>query len=123
MSAPSLRPRRQAPRPTSFAAISKEVDPENDNLILHRRERLIPWSKSPFFDKLTVEYRKLKEERRQSSYHGGASTPVPETYAGMLTADETKDVDKSNDEERGERPPAWLDLFYDLAWASTFSTL
>jgi hypothetical protein len=33
-----------------------------------------------------------------------------ETYAGMLTADETKDVDKSNDEERGERPPAWLDL-------------
>ncbi|CAE6481166.1 unnamed protein product [Rhizoctonia solani] len=123
MSVPLLRPRRQASRPTSFAAISKEIDPENDDLILHRRERLIPLSKSPFFDKLTVEYRKLKEERRQSSYHGGPGTPVPETYAGMLTADEIKDVDKSNDEERGERPPAWLDLFYDLAWASTFSNL
>ncbi|CAE6459156.1 unnamed protein product [Rhizoctonia solani] len=127
MSAHALRARRQNSRPTSFAAISKEVDPENDDLILHRRERLIPWSKSPFFDKLTVEYRKLREERRQSSYHGGTSTPVPgrhsEAYAGMLTADEIKDVDKSNDEERGERPPAWLDLFYDLAWASTFSTL
>ncbi|KAH7333927.1 hypothetical protein B0J17DRAFT_118509 [Rhizoctonia solani] len=123
MSTPLLRPRRKASRPTSFAAISKEIDPENDDLILHRRERLIPLSKSPFFDKLTVEYRKLKEERRQSSYHGGPSTPVPETYAGMLTADEIKDVDKSNDEERGERPPAWLDLFYDLAWASTFSNL
>ncbi|CAE6444567.1 unnamed protein product [Rhizoctonia solani] len=127
MTTPSLRARRQKSRPTSFAAISKEVDPENDALILHRRERLIPWSKSPFFDKLTVEYRKLREQRRQSSYHGGASTPAPErhaeTYAGMLTADETKDVDKSNDEERGERPPAWLDLFYDLAWASTFSNL
>ncbi|EUC64527.1 low temperature requirement protein LtrA [Rhizoctonia solani AG-3 Rhs1AP] len=123
MSAPSLRPRRQTSRPISFAAISKEVDPENDDLILHRRERLIPWSKSPFYDKLTVEYRKLKEERRQSTHHGGASTPVPEAYATMLTLDEIKAVDKSNDEERGERPPAWLDLFYDLAWASTFSTL
>ncbi|KAJ1303927.1 hypothetical protein OPQ81_008338 [Rhizoctonia solani] len=125
MSAPSLRSRRQASRPTSFAAIAKEVDPENEDLILHRRERLIPWSKSPFFDKLTVEYRKLKEERRQSSYYGDASAPIPhvEAYAGMLTADEIKDVDKSNDEERGERPPAWLDLFYDLAWASTFSNL
>ncbi|CAE7231367.1 unnamed protein product [Rhizoctonia solani] len=123
MSVPSLRPRRQASQPSSFAAIKKEVDPENDDLILHRRERLIPWSKSPFFDKLTVQYRKLKEERRQSTHHGGTSTPMPETYAGMLTADEIKDVDKSNDEERGERPPAWLDLFYDLAWASTFSTL
>ncbi|GAB1522060.1 hypothetical protein RhiTH_005166 [Rhizoctonia solani] len=114
MSVPLLRARRQSSRPASFAAISKEVDPENEDLILHRRERLIPWSKSPFFDKLTVEYRKLREERRQSSYHGDASTPVPgrhaETYAGMLTADEIKDVDKSNDEERGERPPAWLDL-------------
>ncbi|KAF8674595.1 Bacterial low temperature requirement A protein (LtrA) [Rhizoctonia solani] len=127
MSVPLLRARRQSSRPASFAAISKEVDPENEDLILHRRERLIPWSKSPFFDKLTVEYRKLREERRQSSYHGDASTPVPgrhaETYAGMLTADEIKDVDKSNDEERGERPPAWLDLFYDLAWASTFANL
>ncbi|CUA74339.1 Serine/threonine-protein kinase TEL1 [Rhizoctonia solani] len=122
MSTPSLRPRRQASRPTSFAAIKKEIDPENDDLILHRRERLIPWSKSPFYDKLTVQYRQLKEERRQSTYPG-ISTPVPETYAGMLTADEIKDVDKSNDEERGERPPAWLDLFYDLAWASTFSNL
>jgi hypothetical protein len=37
------------------------------------------------------------------------------TYAGMLTADEIKDVDKSNDEERGERPPAWLDLVRTLA--------
>jgi hypothetical protein len=36
------------------------------------------------------------------------------TYAGMLTADEIKDVDKSNDEERGERPPAWLDLVCTL---------
>ncbi|ELU41263.1 hypothetical protein AG1IA_04702 [Rhizoctonia solani AG-1 IA] len=115
MSVPLLRARRQSSRPASFAAISKEVDPENEDLILHRRERLIPWSKSPFFDKLTVEYRKLREERRQSSYHGDASTPVPgrhaETYAGMLTADEIKDVDKSNDEERGE------------PWASTFANL
>ncbi|KAG8731656.1 hypothetical protein FRC11_003039 [Ceratobasidium sp. 423] len=126
MSVPSLRARRQNSRPASFAAISKEVDPENDDLILHRRERLIPWSKSPFFDKSTITYRKLKEERRQSSYNGRASTPAPghvEAYEGMLTADEIKDVDKSNDEERGDRPPAWLDLFYDLAWASTFSNL
>ncbi|KAB5590533.1 hypothetical protein CTheo_6032 [Ceratobasidium theobromae] len=124
MSVPSLRERKQK-RVTSFAAISKEVDPENEDLILHRRERLIPWSKSPFFDRLTIQYRELREQRRQSSLHG-TTTPAPnqaEAYVGMLTADEIKDVDKSNDEERGERPPAWLDLFYDLAWASTFSNL
>lgn len=95
---------------------------------MHRRERLIPWSKSPFFDRLTIQYvacfiiyylrlitiryRELREQRRQSSLHG-TTTPAPnqaEAYVGMLTADEIKDVDKSNDEERGERPPAWLDL-------------
>ncbi|CAE7226255.1 unnamed protein product [Rhizoctonia solani] len=123
MSVSSLRSRIRPPRPSSFAAITKEVDPENDDLILNRKERLIPWSKSPFFDKLTIEYRQLKEERQQSHHHEETSTPISETYAGMLTADEFKGVDKSNDEERGERPPAWLDLFYDLAWASTFSNL
>ncbi|CAE6512666.1 unnamed protein product [Rhizoctonia solani] len=126
MSVTSLRARRQGSRPTPFTAISKGVDPESNDLILHRQGLLIPWSKSPFFDESTITYRKLKEERRQSTYDGRASTPAPghvEAYEGMMTADEIKDVDKSNDEERGERPPAWLDLFYDLAWASTFSNL
>ncbi|KAG9078266.1 hypothetical protein FS749_009750 [Ceratobasidium sp. UAMH 11750] len=127
MSTSSLRERK--PRPKSFAGIAKEVDPQNNDLILHRRERLIPLTKSPFYDKHTIEYRKLKEARRQSSkapsVHG-PGTPGPDmvaAYEGMLTADEIKDVNKSNDEERGERPPAWLDLFFDLAWASTFSNL
>ncbi|QRW10054.1 Serine/threonine-protein kinase [Ceratobasidium sp. AG-Ba] len=132
MSASSLRERKNAsgkPRPTSFAGIAKEVDPKNNDLILHRRNRLIPLTKSPFFDKSTIEYRNLREQRRQTSGTSGPhgpGTPGPDysqTYAGMLTADEIKDVDKSNDEERGERPPAWLDLFFDLAWASTFSNL
>ncbi|KAG9123172.1 hypothetical protein FRC07_000150 [Ceratobasidium sp. 392] len=132
MATSSLRERKNASgkaRPKSFAGIDKEADPQNNDLILHRRERLIPLTKSPFYDKSTIEYRKLREARRQTStipsLHG-SSTPGPEhaeTYAGMLTADEIKDVNKSNDEERGERPPAWLDLFFDLAWASTFSNL
>ncbi|KAG9088584.1 hypothetical protein FRC06_001957, partial [Ceratobasidium sp. 370] len=127
MSTSSLRERK--PRPKSFAGIAKEVDPQNNDLILHRRERLIPLTKSPFYDKHTIEYRKLKEARRQSSYVPGAPRPTTpgldtaSAYEGMLTADEIKDVNKSNDEERGERPPAWLDLFFDLAWASTFSNL
>ncbi|KAG8695384.1 hypothetical protein FRC09_009186, partial [Ceratobasidium sp. 395] len=94
------------------------------------RERLIPLTKSPFYDRQTIEYRNLRAARRQNSYIPGGhgpGTPGPgstgSTYEGMLTADEIKDVNKSNDEERGERPPAWLDLFFDLAWASTFSNL
>ncbi|KAF8597707.1 hypothetical protein BDV93DRAFT_610240 [Ceratobasidium sp. AG-I] len=132
MSVPSLRERKVAPgpRPTSFAGIAKEADPENEDLILHRRERLIPLTKSPFLDRNLIEYGELREQRRQASHHvPGAPGPMSgsgdsaSAYAGMLTADEIKDIDKSNDEERGERPPAWLDLFYDLAWAATFSNL
>ncbi|KAG8744234.1 hypothetical protein FRC10_010596 [Ceratobasidium sp. 414] len=131
MSTSSLRERNTSgkARPKSFAGIAKEVDVENNDLILHRRERLIPLTKSPFYDRKTIEYRKLKEARRESSYVPSVHrprTPGPDTasaYEGMLTADEIKDVNKSNDEERGERPPAWLDLFFDLAWASTFSNL
>ncbi|KAF8597705.1 hypothetical protein BDV93DRAFT_610238 [Ceratobasidium sp. AG-I] len=106
MSVSSLRERKghSGPRPTSFAGIAKEIDPE--------------------------KYRELRDQHRQTSYHTpGTPGPTPisgdtaSTYAGMLTADEAKNVDRSNDEERGERPPAWLDLFYDLAWAATFSNL
>ncbi|KAF8597704.1 hypothetical protein BDV93DRAFT_527205 [Ceratobasidium sp. AG-I] len=133
MSIPSLRERKGrsgAARPTSFAGLAKEIDPENEDLIMHRRERLIPLTKSPFHPMDTIKYRELRDQHRQNSHHN-PGTPGPmsisgdtaSTYAGMLTADEAKDVDKSNDEERGERPPAWLDLFYDLAWAATFSNL
>ncbi|KAF8597689.1 hypothetical protein BDV93DRAFT_562018 [Ceratobasidium sp. AG-I] len=126
MSFQSLREssNRSSARSTSVAAIAREVDPEDEDLILYRRRRLIPLTKSPFYDKDTIEYRKLREQRRH-----GPGSPMPtsgdvmSTYAGMLTADEIKDSDENNDEERGERPPAWLDLFYDLAWASTFSNL
>ena len=61
-------------------------------------------------------YGELREQRQLASYHAPGTPPMSilgdtaSTYAGMLTADELKDVDKSNDEERGERPPAWLDL-------------
>ena len=62
-------------------------------------------------------YRELRDQHRQTLQHTlGTPGPTANTganasmYAGMLTADEAKDVDRNNDEERGDRPPAWLDL-------------
>jgi len=103
------------------------------NILTYRRERLIPLTKSPFFDPSTIQYRDLRQRRRESSNHalesgtyGGVNqghmrgpsaflsgTPgsaQSEVFDSMLTADEVKELDSHNDEERGERPPAWLDL-------------
>ncbi|KAF8597706.1 hypothetical protein BDV93DRAFT_610239 [Ceratobasidium sp. AG-I] len=125
MSATSLRQRkgRSGLRPISFAGIAQEVDPEKEVEMVLGSRVFSDSSLSPFLDEHMVKYRELRDQHRQTSYLSPSASGHMSTYAGMLTADEAKDVDKSNDEERGERPPAWLDLFYDLAWAATFSNL
>ncbi|KAG9093774.1 hypothetical protein FRC06_011377 [Ceratobasidium sp. 370] len=113
-------------RPNLFRHISSQPNPDaNPALWEHRLRQRRPLSRNPFVpDGPSASYGITGRESPGPSRH-------PITLGNYRDGGETKEnsgedikVDDTNyDIVWGEQTPEWLNLFYDLAWTATFSSL
>ncbi|KAG9124944.1 hypothetical protein FRC07_009619, partial [Ceratobasidium sp. 392] len=110
-------------RSSLFLHVNSAPNPEaNPSLWEHRLRQRRPISRNPFVpDDGTYENAAIETPGPsiQPAKFDGSSPSTPNE-----TSKEELRLDNSNhDIEWGEQAPGWLNLFYDLAWTATFSSL
>ncbi|KAG9079387.1 hypothetical protein FS749_008560 [Ceratobasidium sp. UAMH 11750] len=119
--------------PSFFLSIGASPDPDaSPTLWEHRLRQRRPISRNPF---------EPRSSSSRSDYElgtTGSSAPIPSRRSSCTYEDgksgyniEIENVEqnviipskRNSDREWGDQIPSWLNLFYDLAWTATFSSL
>ncbi|KAG8694049.1 hypothetical protein FRC09_010091, partial [Ceratobasidium sp. 395] len=114
-------------RSSLFMHVKSEPNPEaNPSLWEHRLRQRRPISQNPFVPDDTAASTShedaANDPSRPSLQPAKTANSLPSTSNGNSREELTIDA-TNHDIEWGEQAPGWLNLFYDLAWTATFSSL
>ncbi|KAG8750352.1 hypothetical protein FRC12_012923 [Ceratobasidium sp. 428] len=114
-------------RSSLFMHVKSEPNPEaNPSLWEHRLRQRRPISQNPFVPDDTAASTSYEDAANDSSgpslQPAKTANSLPSTSNGNSREELTIDA-TNHDIEWGEQAPGWLNLFYDLAWTATFSSL
>ncbi|QRV79659.1 low temperature requirement protein LtrA [Ceratobasidium sp. AG-Ba] len=114
-------------RSNLFLHINSEPNPDsNPGLWEHRLRQRRPLSRNPFISEdsaVSTQYEVAAVESPGPSRQATYDPNQPSDTSKANSKEELHSENPNLDIEWGDQAPGWLNLFYDLAWTATFSSL